>query len=163
MLSHYNPTEKNQCYPYPLFSQFSALLWFFSVIFSVIYILLFSTPTIPSKWSTINLRGFCKMFTTKNFLFVHFKCVSITVLTVTLFILFICLLWCSFHAWTLLFFKLFCFVLLFVCLFVLFCFVLFFLMGTDVLCKLFLHYLIDYVCAYIVQRASSICYIMHAV
>ncbi len=37
MLILYNPTENFQRYSYPLFSQFSALLWFFSVIFSVIF------------------------------------------------------------------------------------------------------------------------------
>ncbi len=39
MSTPYNPTENFQHYSYPLFSQFSALLWFFSVIFSVIFLL----------------------------------------------------------------------------------------------------------------------------
>ena len=37
MLIPYNSTENFQRYSYPLFSQFSASLWFFRVIFSVIF------------------------------------------------------------------------------------------------------------------------------
>ena len=37
ILIPYNPTENSQRCSYPLFSQLSALLWFFSVIFSAIF------------------------------------------------------------------------------------------------------------------------------
>ncbi len=38
MLIPYNPTDNFQRYSYHLFSQVSALLWFFTVIFSVIFL-----------------------------------------------------------------------------------------------------------------------------
>ena len=49
MLIPYNPTENFQRYLYHLFSQFSALLWFFSVIFSVILLSLF-----VAKFNTVD-------------------------------------------------------------------------------------------------------------